>query len=96
MQIAKWGNSLAVRLPAQLVKALNLREGDVINITVRGARDFEVERDDAQQQAREEAWKALREMARPLPPGWKFSREEIYDERVEELTRRREPAQKSR
>ena len=32
MQIAKWGNSLAVRLPAALVDALGLKEGDEIAI----------------------------------------------------------------
>ena len=30
MQVAKWGNSLAVRLPVAVVKALQLREGDDI------------------------------------------------------------------
>jgi Antidote-toxin recognition MazE, bacterial antitoxin len=28
MQVAKWGNSLAVRLPATVVEALDLKEGD--------------------------------------------------------------------
>ncbi|MDR1990221.1 MAG: AbrB/MazE/SpoVT family DNA-binding domain-containing protein, partial [Acidobacteriaceae bacterium] len=32
VQVAKWGNSLAVRLPAALVDALDLREGDDIEI----------------------------------------------------------------
>ena len=32
MQIAKWGNSLAVRLPADLVRELGLKEGDQINL----------------------------------------------------------------
>lgn len=32
MQIAKWGNSLAVRLPAELVRELGLREGDQIDM----------------------------------------------------------------
>ena len=27
MQVAKWGNSLAVRLPADLVRELGLKEG---------------------------------------------------------------------
>lgn len=27
MQVAKWGNSLAVRLPAAVVEALELKEG---------------------------------------------------------------------
>jgi len=27
MQVAKWGNSLAIRLPAAVVEALELKEG---------------------------------------------------------------------
>ena len=34
MQVAKWGNSLAVRLPASVVKAMSLKEGDDIEIHV--------------------------------------------------------------
>lgn len=33
MQVAKWGNSLAVRLPAELVRELGLKEGDEIDLT---------------------------------------------------------------
>lgn len=36
MQVAKWGNSLAVRLPAELVRELGLREGDQIEIVAAG------------------------------------------------------------
>jgi antitoxin MazE len=32
MQVAKWGNSLAVRLPVSLVKALNITEGDELQL----------------------------------------------------------------
>ena len=42
MQVSKWGNSLAVRLPAAVVEALGLKEGDDIEIQVAGARTFEV------------------------------------------------------
>lgn len=42
MQIAKWGNSLAVRLPAALVQALNLKEGEEIALHAINARTFEV------------------------------------------------------
>jgi antitoxin MazE len=34
MQVSKWGNSLAVRLPAAVVEALDLKEGDQIEIRV--------------------------------------------------------------
>ena len=32
MQVARWGNSLAVRLPADLVRELGLKEGDQIDL----------------------------------------------------------------
>lgn len=32
MQVSKWGNSLAVRLPAALVRELGLKEGDQIEL----------------------------------------------------------------
>lgn len=32
MQVAKWGNSLAVRLPAELVRKLGLKEGDDVDL----------------------------------------------------------------
>jgi antitoxin MazE len=42
MQVAQWGNSLAVRLPSAVVKALDLKPGDQIEIAVAGERAFEV------------------------------------------------------
>lgn len=42
MQVAKWGNSLAVRLPASVVQALNLTEGEEIALHVLSERSFEV------------------------------------------------------
>ncbi len=75
MQVSKWGNSLAVRLPKAVVEALRLKEGDEIEITVAGAREFEVSRD----RKREEALKRLRALKRPLPAGFKFDREEAHE-----------------
>ncbi|MES1196002.1 MAG: AbrB/MazE/SpoVT family DNA-binding domain-containing protein [Steroidobacter sp.] len=40
MQVSKWGNSLAVRLPAAVVEALNLKEGDQVEIQVAGKKVF--------------------------------------------------------
>ncbi len=42
MQVSKWGNSLAVRFPAALVQALDLKEGEEIALHLVGARSFEV------------------------------------------------------
>jgi antitoxin MazE len=46
MQIARWGNSLAVRLPAAVVEVLDLKPGDTVEIDVAGAHRFEVRRAD--------------------------------------------------
>ena len=40
MRVSKWGNSLAVRLPASVAEALALKEGDDIDIVIAGARRF--------------------------------------------------------
>ena len=72
MQVAKWGNSLAVRLPAAVVDALELKEGDQIEIRVTQGRTFEVSRD----QSRERALAHLRKLRRPLPPGFVFDRDD--------------------
>lgn len=75
MQVSKWGNSLAIRLPAAVVEALELKEGDEIEITVAGKREFDVERD----RTREAALESIRRLARPFPPGFKFSRSEANE-----------------
>jgi antitoxin MazE len=72
MQVSKWGNSLAVRLPQAVVVALKLKEGDEVEIIVAGTRQFEVSRD----RRREEALKRLRKYRHRLPAGFKFDREE--------------------
>lgn len=70
MRVSKWGNSLAVRLPSTVVKALDLMEGDRIEITVAGKRKFAVARD----RSAEEAIRQIRQLRRRLPPGFKFDR----------------------
>ncbi len=42
MRVSKWGNSLAVRLPASVVEALKLREGDDIEVVIADERVFQV------------------------------------------------------
>lgn len=72
MQVSRWGNSLAVRLPAAVVEALELKEGDQIEIRIAGERTFEVRRD----RRRQDALGKLRKLRRPLPPGFVFDRDE--------------------
>jgi antitoxin MazE len=75
MQVSKWGNSLAVRLPAAVVEALDLKEGDDIEISVAGKRDFRVARD----RSKEKALAQLRQMKWSFPTDFRFDREEIHE-----------------
>ena len=54
MQVGRWGNSLAVRLPAGVIERLGRSEGDEIEIEIAGPRAFRIERDDRREQARSE------------------------------------------
>ena len=72
MQVAKWGNSLAVRLPAAIVDALQLKEGDEVEIHVAGSREFAVKR----KPGGKEFLKRLRAFRGRLPADFKFDRDE--------------------
>ncbi len=70
MQVAKWGNSLAVRLPASVVEALGLHEGDEIEIRVADERLFGI----ARKPGREALIERLRAYRGRLPMDFKFDR----------------------
>ena len=72
MRVSKWGNSLAVRLPTIVVEALELKEGDEVEIHIVGERAFDIARD----QSRRRALERIRACRKQLPPDWKFDREE--------------------
>lgn len=77
MQVSKWGNSLAVRLPASVIEALQIQEGDEIEIQIAGARCFEVEKIPGAQ----ELLVRLRKYRGRLPADFKFDRLEANDGR---------------
>lgn len=72
MQVCKWGNSLAIRLPVSVVQALQLKEGDEIEVNVVGRRAFNVDRD----RSRDRAIEHIPSFRKTLPPDWKFGRDE--------------------
>jgi antitoxin MazE len=72
VQVARWGNSLAIRLPAAVVDALRLKEGDEIEIHVADARRFAV----ARRPGRAELLKRLRAFRGRLPADFRFDRDE--------------------
>ena len=73
-RVARWGNSLAVRLPRAVVEILDLHEGDVVEVQVAGPRTFEVQRAElpADMLAR------LRTYRGRLPVGFTFDRLEAH------------------
>lgn len=75
MQVAKWGNSLAVRLPQSVVDALKLKEGDQLQIEVTGARELAV----GKKPAPRELLTRLRKLRGKLPADFKFDRLEVNE-----------------
>src|SRR5262249_47141576 len=72
MGVSKWGNSLAIRLPGSVVQALELKDGDEVEVHVAGERAFDIARDRSRQRALER----IRAFRKQLPADWKFDREE--------------------
>jgi antitoxin MazE len=70
MQVAKWGNSLAVRLPITVVEALDLKPGDNIEIHVVGERSFAI----GKAPGARELLSRLRKYRGRLPADFKFDR----------------------
>jgi antitoxin MazE len=75
MQVSKWGDSLAVRLPETLVQKMGLRDGDEIDIVDVVERTLVVQKEDRRQRAlaniRSRKWN--------LPPDYKFDRDEANE-----------------
>lgn len=75
MQVGRWGNSLAVRLPKAIAERYDLSEGDEFD-----SHPLEVALEAIHADAlRERRKRALQEIAATnwsLPPDWKFDRED--------------------
>jgi antitoxin MazE len=74
MQVSKWGNSLAIRLPASVVEALKLRAGDDIEVVVADERVFQVRK----KPGIEAVLTRLRQFRGKLPADFKFDREDAH------------------
>jgi antitoxin MazE len=72
MRVSKWGNSLAIRLPASVVEALKLHEGDEIQVVIAEERVFQVRK----KPGSEALLERLRQFRGKLPADFKFDREE--------------------
>ena len=75
MRVAKWGNSLAIRLPAAVVEALELKIGDDVEIHVAGRRSIEA----GKVPGRREILERLRKYRGRMPADFKFDRLEANE-----------------
>jgi len=76
MQVSKWGNSLAVRLPKALVAQLGLKEGDELTVVAAQGDVIEVETEETRRR------RALNRMAArgwTTPDGFRFDRDEANE-----------------
>ena len=76
MQVSKWGNSLAIRLPAAIVEVLGLKEGDQVEVEVASTHTLRVRRRDAGDR---QALARLRKFRGTLPADFKFDRLEANE-----------------
>lgn len=74
MRVSKWGNSLAIRLPKEVVDALRLKEGDDIKVTMHATdgKAMLVEKP----RKKHELLEGLRKYRGLFPADYKFDREE--------------------
>ncbi len=75
VKVAKWGNSLAVRLPQSVVEALRLKEGDSVEIQVIGGRSLEI----GKAPTSRELLARLRKYRGRLPADFKFDRLQAHE-----------------
>jgi antitoxin MazE len=73
--VAKWGNSLAVRLPKKVIEELGLTVGDEVDLVPAGGRRLEVQKRDKGAEFLEK----IKEFNFPLPEGYRFNREEANE-----------------
>jgi len=72
MQVCKWGNSLAIRLPAAVVELLELEEGDDIEVVVASERTFAVKKKPTSRKL----LTRLRKFRGRLPADFRFDRDD--------------------
>jgi antitoxin MazE len=75
MQVTKWGDCLAVRLPKALVEKMGLRAGDELDIVDVAGRTLIVQKEDR----RKAALERLASLNWTLSPDYRFDRDEANE-----------------
>ena len=77
MRVAKWGNSLAVRLPAEVVETLGLKEGDEVDFNADPDKTYSLEV--IRSLTKADAMRKLRSLRGTGPADFKFNRDEANE-----------------
>ena len=72
MQVSKWGNSLAVRLPKKLVEQLGIAAGDDVNVTSAAPQTIVISKNDD----KGDFILRLRALQKPKPKGFVWNRDD--------------------
>ncbi|QTK79542.1 AbrB/MazE/SpoVT family DNA-binding domain-containing protein [Agrobacterium tumefaciens] len=75
MRVTKWGDSLAVRIPADVAEALHIKEGDEVDVVAATDAVVNATPDEERRQALEK----IRSLRWTLPPEYKFDRDEANE-----------------
>ena len=76
MQVAKWGNSLGVRLPIALVQQLGITEGDELLVVPAARRAGVPVVKISREPSKVERLQAMRRHRGAMPAGFRFDRDE--------------------
>lgn len=71
MKLTKTPDGYVVQVPDDVVAALGLHDGDAVRVSKPNVIELTVSQED-----RDNAIEAMKRLARPLPEGYKFDREE--------------------
>lgn len=72
MRVTRWNDALAVQIPDDVARSLDLKEGDEVTVTVAN----ETSQDAVRQNTKKQALERIKALQLELPPDWKFDREE--------------------
>ncbi len=86
MQVAKWGNSLGVRLPMALVHELGISEGDELEVrpVKKKGKTAMPAIEISREPTKKELIESMRKYRGSWPEGWKFNREEANSRTIED------------
>lgn len=75
MRVTKWNDALAVQIPDEVAKSLDLKEGDEVELSLK----LDPDKRPVSVEERERIMEHIRSRRWKLPDGWKFDRDEANE-----------------